>query len=376
MNDDPRLGLSSASSFALDALCPGRQPLLNSLGDVPEPKDEDAERGTRLHAAWEKGDPAGLDTADTEIYERGETLSKKVVSEWAATLPNTPVAGQREQRFYLHDESGALAASGQADRHWFSATHGLVIDFKSLWCRLLPPAEVNWQARLLAVLVAREYGLKTVRFAFLKAMFSRSDVVDYTEDDLNRAEWSCQQVLWEQRQRDAQRRPGPHCRRCKAATACPEAAAWVMLPSTQVNAIRDTREGITQKMAIEIVAQLSLPNCRRIWETQTARRNIEDAVKARLKGLPAPELAELGLMLGKPSVNRPITDPYGALKFLVAAGIPETKVWNAIAMKNGELTAVVQECLGKSKKAAEQWIREKLARCITEFEQDPPLEKV
>jgi hypothetical protein len=373
-DNDPRLGLSSASSFALDALCPGRNELLQELTNVTEPTDEDAERGTRLHAAWEKDDPSGLDAADTEIYERGQKLCAQVVAEWEQGVKS--IEGKREERFYLHDEAGNLVASGQADRHYRAGNVGLVIDFKSLWCRSLAPAEVNWQARLLSVLLAREYGLIQVRFAFLKAMFSQSDIVDYTLDDLKRAEWSCQQVLWEQRQQGAQRRAGPHCRRCKAATACPEAAAWVMLPSTQINAVRDTREGITPKMAIEIVAQLSLHNCRRIWETTTARRNIEDAVKDRLKAIPAPDLAEIGLYLGKATINRPITNVNGAFRFLTTAGIPETKVWAAMSMKNGELTTVVQECLRKSKKAAEQWIREKLANCITETPQEPPLEKV
>ena len=43
--NDPRLGLPSASSFSLDALCSGRQQLLSELDDMPEVVDEDAARG-------------------------------------------------------------------------------------------------------------------------------------------------------------------------------------------------------------------------------------------------------------------------------------------------------------------------------------------
>lgn len=377
--EDPRLGLPSASSFSLDALCPGRQALLNWLRvtqtDTPEPKDEDAERGTCLHAAWEKSDPSALDTADTEIYQQGEQLCEQVVSDWKAHSPALPkaVEGTREQRFYFHDEHGNVAASGQADRHWTAGREGLVIDFKSLWCRSLTPAELNWQARLLSVLMFREYDCTRVRFAFLKAMFRKADIVDYLEVDLKRAEWSVQQVLWETRLQDAQRRSGAHCRRCKGAAMCPEAAAWVSLPSALVKARSSV--AVTPKQAQELANEISLRDCKAIWAGITARHNIENAVKARLKALPEPELADLGLRLGTASINRPITLPAAAFSFLQRAGIPEAKIWTAITMKNGELDAVVQECLGlRSKKAAETWIREKLANCITERPQEKPLE--
>jgi hypothetical protein len=344
---------------------------------MPETRDDDADRGTRLHSAWEKDDPSGLDTEDTEIYERGVKIADQTVLQWRAFLESkgqmSPAIkeGPREERFWFHDKGGNLAASGQADRHYLSPPYGLVIDFKSLWCKSLAAAEWNWQARLLVVLAAGEFDLSHVRFAFLKAMFGVRDVVDYGTDDIARARWGVDQVLWEQ-VNNGQRRAGPHCRHCNAVTACPEAAAYVTLPTSIVKA----KDGVTPKIARELVAQLSLLDCVKIWEGETSRHNIENACKARLKMQPESRLKEMGLKFGAPSINRPITDPARALHFL-STMIPWEKLWAAVNIGNGDLAEIVQAAgIVSSKKAAESWIREKLKPFITEKEQQKPLERI
>ncbi len=380
MTPDPvRLNLPSASSFALDALCPGRQQLFQEVGDIPEPVDEDANRGTSLHAAWEMHGTPNLhlfeDPEDTEIFEKGVKLVEQVKADWQNfhTDLSPTVEGTREERFFLHNSKGEVAASGQADRHYIAGRFGLVIDFKSLWCKSLAPSELNWQARLLSVLVAREYGLSHTRFAFLKAMLNKADIVDYGEEDLKRAEYSIQQVLWESNQKGAPRRAGAHCRHCKAAAACPEAAAWTTLPTSQ---LANNGVGITPTLAEEIVGQISLLDCVRVWESSTSRHNIEKAIQTRLKALPEPTLAELGIILGKPKILTPITDPKGAYGFLTEVGIPADRMWAAIKFQNGELTDVVRTSLGLTEKAAKQWIKDKLAPFITQQETDRPLEKL
>jgi len=380
MENDPRLNKPSASSFSITALCPGREALLRELGDIPEPVDEDAERGTKLHAAWQLQSGKGLAGEDLEIYERGEKMSDEVLRQWCQVFGfklELITNGRAEERFYWHNEQGQVSASGQADRHWVqwtpTAAHALVIDFKSLWCRSLAPSELNWQARLLSVLVAREYGATHVRFAFLKAMFGKADIVDYTSEDLERAQYSIQQVLWETRQNGAQRRPGAHCRHCKAASGCPEAAAWQMLPSVQARA---QGEGVTPKVATELVENISLLDCVKVWESSTARHNIENAVKARLKSLPLGELAELGLTFGEARINRPVTDPMRAWSFMAMSGIPVERLWKAVKLTNGILVEAVQETFGGTKKSAEQWVREKLSPFVTPTPSEKPLEKI
>jgi hypothetical protein len=301
-------------------------------------------------------------------------LVEQAKLQWQSWLQDSgPVKeGKREERFWLHDEKGNLAASGQADRHYIADNFALCIDYKSLWCRSLTPAELNWQLLLLAVLIAREYELTHVRCAFVKPMFNRLDIVDYNAEDLKRAENAVSQVLWNQRHID-QRRPGAHCRHCKAITACPEAKAWTLLPSVQTNAVGR----ITPTMATDLVETLNLQDCVLIWETQTSRRNIEDAIQDRLKALPMGELADLGLTLGEARINRPITNVAEAWSFLVMrAGVPTEKLWRSVSLSKTTLTEIVQEQLGLTKKAAEVWIKDKLASFITPTPCERPLEKI
>ena len=370
--DSERLGKASASSFGIDAQCPGRQELLQSLGDIPEVVDPDAQRGVNLHAAWEKEDPTGLDTEDTELYIRGLKLVEHAKEVWMAPLLIECKEGTREERFYLRDEKGNIAASGQADRHYICGEKGLLLDFKSLYNHSLTPSELNWQLLLLAVLIAKEWNLNHVRCAFVKPMFNRLDVVDYNADDLKRAEYAVQQVLWASKN-TPQRRPGAHCRHCAASVACPECKSWLLLPSVQTNAVGR----ITPTVAVDLVETLNLQDCVRIWETQTNRRNIEDAIKARLKSLPLGELAELGLTFGEPRINTPITNPMEAWSFLVMrAGIPSEALWQAVSFNKGTLTYIVQESFGLTKKDAEVWIKDKLTPFMTPTPSERPLEKI
>lgn len=381
--EDLRLGLPSASSFSLTALCPGRESLLRSLPIQPEIKDEDAQRGVDLHMAWQLDDPSALDAEDVEIYERGMRLVEEVKMQWVKDhIPDSQfcvaIEGPREERFYLRNNEGDIVASGQSDRHWHWVRRVLVIDFKSLWCRNLVPSELNWQARLLSVLVSQEYGASHVRFAFLKASFGRADIVDYGPEDLKHAEFSIQNALWQSNQPDAQRRAGPHCRFCKAAYACQECLSWQLLPSVQVGySTGNASNPISPKMAVELVENVSLRDCAKIHTTATARHNIEAAITARLKRQDAETLASLGLKLGKPQIMRPITNPYAAFNFLRGLGVPDEKLWSAVKIGNGELAVVVQAALDLgSEKEATEWIRSKLSSCIEAKEKEPTLEKL
>lgn len=374
-DSDPRLGKPSASSFSIDALCPGRQQLLQLLPDAPEIVDEDAERGTKLHLAWQKEDPTGLDSEDTAIYERGLELVKLAVEQWRSDFEIEKfVEGKREERFFFHSGSGEVSASGQADRHYYSVPEGFVLtlDFKSLYARNVVPVEMNWQARFLSVVVSREYGAQNARFSFLKAMWGKLDTVDYTENDLERAQYSLVQALWESLQPESQRRAGPHCRHCKANTVCPEAKAWCLLPS-----VVTTTNSVTPKQAALVVENVSLEDCAKIYKTQTSRRNIEDAIKARLKMQTPAMLATLGLQFGEPKILRPITKTQTAFEFLLSLGVPAEKLWNVTSMSNTELDKVIQESLGlASKKEASEWRISKLASCIEAQETERPLEKI
>jgi hypothetical protein len=125
------------------------------------------------------------------------------------------------------------------------------------------------------------------------------------------------------------------------------------------------------------VNQLSHEDLRKIYDYSGTITKIMNAVKARLKSLSEPELAELGLIFGKPKTLRPITDVQRAFEFLLSVGMPAGKLWSATKMGNGELVDVVKEALGlPSKDAADKWIKEKLSGCITAKETERPLERI
>lgn len=336
------------------------------MGDVPEPVDEDAARGTRLHAAWEKEDMTNLPPEDVEIYDRGLKLAAEAVSDWQQAFNLDFVAeGPREERLWLEDK-----ASGQLDRHWFSPEYGLVLDFKSLWCKSLVPSELNWQLLLLAVLIAKKLELTHVRAVFAKAMFGQLDIVDFNENDLARAEYAIDQVLWASKH-TPDRHPGLHCRHCKAATACPEAKAYVLLPSVQARAL----QGVTPTTAGPIVDNLTLEDCAKILTTATSRHNIEEAIKTRLKSLSDERLLALGLVRSKPQVIRAVSNVEGALSFLATVGIVD--VQKALKINLGTLAEIVQKSLGQSsQKAADVWIKDKLSPFITETPKEASLQSI
>ncbi len=374
---DDRLGLHSASSFGMDVACHGRRNLVRSLPESPEIETEETIRGKKIHAAWQTGDASGLAVDEAEDYELGVKFIEDVVSNWKAHNNLESVEEMpREERLYLRNHAGEIICSGQLDRWYKSDNHVLVIDGKSGWSKNVPSSDVSWQLRVYAVLAARELGVQNVRVAYVKpkVKWEPTDCTDYGIQDLMASEASIKLYIWLSTLPEAPRQGGIHCRYCIASSACPEAMAWVSLPT----AITCTGgQDITPKNAVIVADSISLQDCVKIWSGITSRHNIEDAIKTRLKGLPEAARTELGLTLGKPKVLRPITQPEAAFEFLVSVGISPAKLWSAIKMSNGELTSIVQESLGLgSKKEAETWVRAKLAGFITQQETEKPLERL
>src|SRR6266576_1185517 len=88
MNDDPRLSLPSASAFAMDVACEGRQNLLRELRgqlkpeDVPDEDKALRERGARIHEARRTGIVFELSADETQAYAKACALERSVVEEW------------------------------------------------------------------------------------------------------------------------------------------------------------------------------------------------------------------------------------------------------------------------------------------------------
>jgi hypothetical protein len=372
--ESERLNLPSASGAEIWMNCPAQPNFVKTLPPLPEEQEETTLSGQRIHEALRTESTTGLSGEEVATYELAIKNQNSLLEQWKLEKGITLIKeGVREERCYLRGSNGEVITSGQLDRHWIAAPYLLIEDLKSQYCWHLSPSHLNKQLRTYAVLAWMEYDgiggqpINEVRVALNKPKVRSSsiDCTDYSRNDLEMSKRQILFELWETQQPDAQFRPGPWCDWCAGKAYCKSAGAYSLLPAS----IADN--------AVEMVNQLSHEDLRRIFEYSGTVVKILDATKKRLKALSEPELAELGLMFGKAKTLRPITNPASAWGFLAMAGIPAEQLWRAVKIGNSELAAVVQESLKlSSKKAAEDWIRTKLANFITEQKAERPLEKI
>lgn len=375
MKDLERLDLPSASQFEIVVNCPGQPNLIASMPEEkPEQADEDASRGTLLHKAWQTDDTSGLDEEDKAIYDRGVDLKNELRAKWCIehSLPIPPREGPREARFWLLDENGDPAASGQLDTHFICLPYLLVIDYKSLWCRNLTPAYKNWQLRLNGVLGWKEYtGIEHVRVGFVKpSVRGGISWTDYSLADLENSESSIRFHLWASRQKDAQRRAGPHCRYCPGKGFCPEANAYAILPSANLGFSPAPQE-ILQMVDSLVPADLVV-----IWNRSGVIKKILDAVKERLKQMPDEDLQQFGIGRAPGSRLDPIVKTRELFEFLKAEGITEEELWKALEFSKGELQKALQRDQGWGADATRGYLKQKLEPYIEKKTAESSLERI
>lgn len=361
--NDPRLNLPSASGFEVDCLCHGRQQLLRRITKPDEISDPDADFGRAIHKARETGDATALTEEQVEVYAKGIENEKKIVARWCQDFNITHYKeGPREARFWFNNpETLDPMISAQLDVHYIGGDYLLIVDWKTLWCTNLTPAERNWQGRIQTVVGAREYDSKHVRMSFNKAMFSKEDTVDYSSDHIAHAETSLLYQLWEIEQPGAERTPGNHCRFCPARSHCPEAGSWSLLPSVMTTH--------------ELVDRLTLQDCKIIWQRSSVITKILDEVKRRLKKLTDHELDALGLSRHAGRALDPIKDVRGAFNRLLDDLPAEEELWQLLSMSKGDLAKLLQKHKGMSADKAKLWIKTNLAQFIQEKTSEAYLEE-
>lgn len=377
--DPERLDKASASAFEIDAACPGRQNMLRALPPEAfrETSDEDAAMGTRIHKARETGNTLELDSDELDIYRRGMDSETEIVSQWAEAFSvDQYKEGPREVRLWLNDpQTLRPVLSAKLDVHYVALPHVLVIDWKSLWCKHLTPAVRNYQARVQAVCAANEYGAMHVRVAFNKAMFGKSDPVDYTLSDLPYAEHSLFYHLWESRQPDAQRKAGQHCNYCVAKAWCPEAGAYSMLPSVvAANAVNGglSDSGLDPKAMVERLVPADLVM---LFRRSGVITKILEEAKSRLKGFSDGELEALGLRRKEGRKLDPIVDAKGAFECLRDEhGISESELWSAMKISKAELVDAIRRDQGWGKEQTQGFIDGQLSKVIDRKRAESSLE--
>ena len=78
---DERKGKPSASAAARWYNCAGSHILEQGRESTASPE---ATTGTRIHAAWENDDPAGLDPVEKQIFDDGNAMLAELIAKWEA----------------------------------------------------------------------------------------------------------------------------------------------------------------------------------------------------------------------------------------------------------------------------------------------------
>lgn len=360
MNTDPREGIPSASSFHRLVECPGSFRLEQSIAASEIASDPQAERGTRIHAAFCSGDHSALNEEELEAYQQGEKHLQLMLEAWQKEYNlDTVKEATREQRLWLHGPSLEPIASGQLDRLFLAEGHAFCPDLKSGWATHVPAATANYQLRIYALLVWQEFGISNIRVGIIRAK-SKADPHDYCDYDSTALEYSLQSVqyhLFEAGQENAPKRAGSHCDYCKGKARCEVAATYAMLPSVMA------QRALPESQRVEdMVAALGHADLKKIWDASTTINKIIDAVDSRLKGLSKEELDALGLEL--PEHGRKlntIVAPDGAWEHLKTVhGFEDGELWSVLDMSRGALAKLVAAKQGIAQAKAMAWVDEVL----------------
>lgn len=373
MTNDIRAGLPSASSFDADWECAGRQNLLTYMREngLVEERDEAlnalAERGTRLHRAWETGVTLGLQEDELEVYNDGVKLEKSLYDQWVATVYGECAKEHHlEERYWLNDpDTMRPLLSGQFDRLTIADNYALLIDRKSGSGYYLPPANKSWQLRVYAVLAWLEFGVTNIRMAYVcpERFGKKLDYADVDEAGLKMMHGNIVAHLRFMGIANAPRKAGEHCTFCPAKALCKEAAEYATLPAVTK----------ATTPALELVKAMTPEELKLVWQKKPEITKILEAITARLSSLPDDELGKLGLKKTAGKKLDSIRDVAEAFNFLTYDGFEPSQILSAMSMPKGELVELIKTRLGLSKKDAEVWWDTKLDAFIDRKRGNPSL---
>lgn len=387
---DEREGLPSASGAEIFVNCAASQ-RLQAMVEKVESADPLALDGSVIHAALEREDGSELTMDQAEIATKLSEIEKQLYHQWREDFPIED-RGQviREERFWIRGEDGQKTGSAKPDVVYIVGDHALCIDYKATFSQL-KDASSNIQGRVQAISICQNHPEVThIRVAFAQFRLSRFfTYCDYTVKDLDFAlkEWNL--AVWRSQHPDAPAIPGTHCRFCRAKSICRAAAAYSLLPATTVPGMLKT-----DKVAISnAITSLSHSDLVAIHERGSIIKNVLDAVSARLKALPVEELKALGLELKPGSKYISKVDVNAMFQLLWDDGF-----WNDVnadermaqattdfstcsTVQTGKLSDLVvagylEQGRFKTKKAAEEHLKDLLAQVSTQETKEPTLRRI
>ena len=358
---DPERGeWTSASNAEADLLCPARP--RRQLG-LPRESSPDAERGTRIHDALEKRDPAGLAPDEIETYEDLVAKEAEAVKQWDSGL--LPEAVYREHRMWI--QVAGYKHSGKADAIYVAGGRAIVIDFKSGRAEVTESPS-NLQLRDLAVLCAHEFGVLSVTVAIhqpfqkpLLCEYSASDLVDALTDLEERVS-----ACWLP---NAPAIPGEtQCKYCRAKRNCPEflaqslpAIAPASLAVTAEQALSETIQSLTSERLGSFLGLVRL-----------AADVADSEVRSRLAAGQAVE----GWKLGEAGERETITDPNTVHQRFAERGGETQAFLGCVSVAKGKLKSALKTATGLKGKFLDAAMDDVLDGCCETKPTQPKLERV
>lgn len=371
---DERLGRPSASAFHIDAHCPGRWQLLESMrpqiSAAMFESDEGAERGTRIHKARETLNPTLLkDAGEVAAYNNGIKLERAAVSNWTREFSpnsNDVTEGERELRLWMYDAQGQPILSGKMDVHYILPGRLYLQDWKSGGCVNLEPAKRNWQMKICAVLARHYYGATHVRVGLNKMEYGTGvvDEHDYDEQGLAVAEWEIMRKLDEMKEPDAPRYAGKWCTYCPCRGGqCPEAAATTMVPMVVAGVAT-----LTDKDRIrELVSRLSVEQMQYVYSKRKTIEHIMDAVGDSLRDRTPSELSRVGFKLTPGKKTRKVSNSATEAaigKLAAALSLTDEEAWKCLNLDLGACEEAAQKVKGLSEANAKRTVEGLLGELI------------
>lgn len=334
-----------------------------------------AERGTRIHKARETGNTLELQPDELEAYEKMCRMEARAVEQWQRDfnieIVPTPILGTELGRLWLHDpDTLAPIVSGEVDLVYRAGRYVLIPDFKSGSGYYAGDIKTNWQGRIYALLVWKEFDPSHVRFVriFPEAIGRGIEAVDFSESLLRQIEQAALLAVWKSKQPDAQQRPGWYCALCPARADCRAAARESLLPTIQ-------REPDFEQTLAK-VNTLPIEMAREVWRRRGEVKKIMDAITARLVKLPDDEKARIGLTMKEGARADYIEQVGDCFNAMLQAGFAQDDVLSCMTFSKAmliELIATYRDC---SKKEAEEWYEQNFDPYIKRERKTPSLEEV
>jgi hypothetical protein len=363
-NPEPiRQGWTSASNAEADAACPGRHLAQRGL---PEQQRDDADFGTKVHAALAAGKPDGLTLEQTDIYDACQKIAAKLALQFFGN-DSLSVKTYRHRRFWLKltnkEGKGIFQHSGEADVCYHIGSRLLVLDFKTLPGEKTESSR-NGQLRDLAVLAAGEItGTQEVGVAIVQPLVTHSpELCLYKPDDLKRAALELYGRVVKSNDPKSPRVAGAiQCAYCLAKPNCREYQAWAtrMVPSPRTILDVPVAAWTGEQCALFLdnagIAQQWLDDCK-------------DAVKVRVEADPA---AVPGWALKPGATKETITDPQACFDRFAALGGNIKQFMGTVNVGKGKLKEAIHEVTAAKGAALDKAVKA-LTEGISETKQNAP----